>query len=100
VADNADQATFRKAVKGTPRCNFLKWGGQCENLERAMNRLKLIVPITIGAIFFLLSLLFNSLRSAALIILVLPFASMGGIFSLLLSGEYVSVPASVGFITL
>ena len=79
---------------------FLKWGGQFENLERAMNRLKIIIPITIGAIFFLLFLLFNSLRFAALIILVLPFASMGGIFSLFLTGEYLSVPASVGFITL
>ncbi|SMF97019.1 cobalt-zinc-cadmium resistance protein CzcA [Methylomagnum ishizawai] len=79
---------------------FLRWGGQFENLERAMNRLKLIIPITIGAIFFLLFLLFNSLRFAALIILVLPFASMGGIVSLYLTGEYLSVPASVGFITL
>jgi cobalt-zinc-cadmium resistance protein CzcA len=79
---------------------FLQWGGQFENLERAMNRLKLIIPVTIGAIFFLLFMLFNSLRFAALIILVLPFASMGGIFSLYLTGEYVSVPASVGFITL
>ncbi|SMF97368.1 cobalt-zinc-cadmium resistance protein CzcA [Methylomagnum ishizawai] len=96
-------AELQKAVAEKvklPPGYFLKWGGQYENLERAMNRLKLIIPITIGAIFFLLFLLFNSLRFAALIILVLPFASMGGIFSLFLSGEYVSVPASVGFITL
>ena len=65
-----------------------------------MHRLMVIIPITIAAIFFLLFLLFNSLRFAALIILVLPFASMGGIFSLFLTGEYLSVPASVGFITL
>jgi cobalt-zinc-cadmium resistance protein CzcA len=83
-----------------PEGYFLKWGGQFENLERAMNRLLVIIPITIAAIFFLLFLLFNSLRFAALIILVLPFASMGGIFSLFLTGEYLSVPASVGFITL
>jgi cobalt-zinc-cadmium resistance protein CzcA len=59
-----------------------------------------IVPITIGAIFFLLFILFNSIRLGTLIILVLPFASIGGVFSLLLSGEYLSVPASIGFIAL
>lgn len=82
-----------------PEGYFIKWGGQFENLDRAMGRLMLIVPITIATIFFLLFLLFDSLRLAGLILLVLPFASMGGIFSLLLSGEYLSVPASVGFIT-
>ncbi len=74
----------------------LQWGGQFQNMERALNHLSIIVPITIGAIFFLLFLLFNSLRYAALIILVLPFASMGGIFGLFFTGEYLSVPASVG----
>jgi cobalt-zinc-cadmium resistance protein CzcA len=96
-------AELQKAVAEKvklPDGYFLKWGGQFENLERAMNRLMIIIPITIAAIFFLLFLLFNSLRFAALIILVLPFASMGGIFSLFLTGEYLSVPASVGFITL
>ncbi len=78
----------------------LVWGGQFENMERAMNTLMVIVPITIGAIFFLLFTLFNSLRFAALIICVLPFASIGGVFALLLSGEYLSVPASIGFIAL
>jgi len=60
----------------------------------------IIVPVTIGLIFFLLFLLFRSLRFAALIITVLPFASIGGVFALYLSGEYLSVPASVGFIAL
>jgi cobalt-zinc-cadmium resistance protein CzcA len=60
----------------------------------------IIVPITIGAIFFLLFLLFQSLRFAALIIMVLPFASIGGVAALYFSGEYLSVPASVGFIAL
>ncbi len=83
-----------------PEGYTLKWGGQFENLERAMSRLMVIIPLTIAAIFFLLFLLFNSLRFAALIILVLPFASIGGIVSLFVSGEYLSVPASVGFITL
>jgi cobalt-zinc-cadmium resistance protein CzcA len=83
-----------------PEGYYLVWGGQFENMERATGRLALIVPITIGAIFFLLFIMFNSLRLASLIILVLPFASIGGVFGLFVSGEYVSVPASVGFISL
>ena len=79
---------------------YLEYGGQFENMQRAMNHLKLIIPITIGAIFFLLFLLFNSVRYAAMIIMVLPFASIGGIFALFVTGEYLSVPASVGFIAL
>lgn len=79
---------------------YLVWGGQFENMQRAMARLMIIVPITIAAIFFLLFVLFNSLRYAALIITVLPFASIGGVIALFLTGEYLSVPASVGFIAL
>ncbi|CAL1239438.1 efflux RND transporter permease subunit [Candidatus Methylocalor cossyra] len=93
------QKAIAQRVK-LPEGYFLKWGGQFENLERAMKRLMIIIPLTIAAIFFLLFLLFNSLRFATLIILVLPFASIGGIISLFVSGEYLSVPASVGFITL
>lgn len=78
----------------------IEWGGQFHNMQRALHHLMIIVPITIGAIFFLLFLLFSSLRLAALIITVLPFASIGGVFSLFLTGEYLSVPASVGFIAL
>jgi cobalt-zinc-cadmium resistance protein CzcA len=79
---------------------YYEWGGQFQNMTRARRHLMVIVPITIGAIFFLLFLLFRSLRFAALIILVLPFASIGGIVALYFSGEYLSVPASVGFIAL
>ena len=83
-----------------PQGYTLEWGGQFENMERAMARLMIIIPLTIAAIFFLLFILFNSIRMAGLIILVLPFASIGGIFGLLISGEYLSVPAAVGFINL
>ncbi|MGJ5814783.1 efflux RND transporter permease subunit [Paludibaculum fermentans] len=83
-----------------PAGYFIVWGGQFQNMERALEHLKLIVPITIGAIFFLLFLLFGSLRFAALIITVLPFASIGGVVALFATGEYLSVPASVGFIAL
>jgi heavy metal efflux system protein len=83
-----------------PAGYYLEWGGQFENMERAMKRLAVIVPLTIAAIFFLLFVLFGSVRYAALIILVLPLAAIGGVFGLLVSGEYLSVPAAVGFINL
>jgi heavy metal efflux system protein len=65
-----------------------------------MERLMVIVPLTILAIFFVLFVLFNSVRFALLIITVLPLASIGGIVALWISGEYLSVPAAVGFINL
>jgi len=83
-----------------PEGYYLEWGGQFQNMERALGHLAIIVPITIGAIFFLLFLLFGSVKMATLIILVLPFASLGGVIALFLTGEYLSVPASVGFIAL
>lgn len=93
------QAAVAQKVK-LPEGYYLEWGGQFQNMERAMGHLKVIVPITVAAIFFLLFLLFNSVRYATLIILVLPFASVGGIFGLFVTGEYLSVPASVGFVAL
>ena len=83
-----------------PEGYYLEWGGQFENMQRALGHLMIIVPVTIAAIFFLLFLLFNSLRFATLIITVLPFASIGGVLALAVTGEYLSVPASVGFIAL
>jgi cobalt-zinc-cadmium resistance protein CzcA len=69
-------------------------------MERAMSRLQIIVPLTIALIFMLLYTSFNSVRYAGLIILNLPLALIGGIFALWITGEYLSVPASVGFINL
>jgi cobalt-zinc-cadmium resistance protein CzcA len=79
---------------------FLAWGGQFENQQRAMQRLAVILPLTIGLILLLLYLTFHSLRISLLIIINLPFALIGGVLGLLLSGLYLSVPASVGFIAL
>lgn len=96
-------AELQKAVQSRvklPPGYYLEWGGQFENMQRARSHMLIIVPVTIGAIFFLLFLLFRSLRFATLIILVLPFASIGGVAGLYFSGEYLSVPASVGFIAL
>ena len=96
-------AELRKAVESrveVPAGYYLEWGGQFQNMERALNHLMIIVPVTIGAIYFLLFMLFKSLRFATLIITVLPFSSIGGVVGLALTGEYLSVPASVGFIAL
>ncbi len=78
----------------------ITWGGSFENMERAMARLRIIVPLTIGLIFLLLYSSFDSLRQATLIIMNLPFALVGGVVALWLTGEYLSVPASIGFINL
>ena len=83
-----------------PSGYYITWGGAFENQQRAMKRLMMIVPLTIALIFFLLFTTFNSFRYAFLILLTLPFALTGGILALLISGQYLSVPASVGFIAL
>jgi cobalt-zinc-cadmium resistance protein CzcA len=75
-------------------------GGAFENMERANARLLVVVPITIGLIYFLLFWAFRSFRYATLIMLNLPFAMVGGVVSLWFSGQYLSVPASIGFIEL
>jgi cobalt-zinc-cadmium resistance protein CzcA len=79
---------------------FLDYGGQFENQQRAMRRLAIILPATIGLILFLLFLTFGSLKLSLLVILDLPFALIGGVLALYFSGLYLSVPASVGFIAL
>ena len=75
-------------------------GGQFENQQRAQQRLMMIVPLSLGLIALLLYFAFGSVGQALLILLNVPLAVIGGIFSLWLSGQYLSVPGSVGFITL
>ena len=77
---------------------WVEWGGAFENQQRAMARLGLIVPLTIGLIFILLYTAFNSVRHATLIIANVPFAVIGGILGLFISGQYLSVPSAIGFI--
>jgi len=93
------QAAVARRVS-LPSGYYLTWGGQFENQRRAMARLAVIVPATVGLIFLLLFGSFNSLRQATLIILNVPFALIGGIGSLFVTRQYLSVPASVGFIAL
>jgi cobalt-zinc-cadmium resistance protein CzcA len=83
-----------------PEGYYLTWGGQFENQQRAMARLAIILPATIGFVLLLLFLTFDSLRLALLVLTNLPFALIGGVATLYLSGLYLSVPASVGFIAL
>ena len=83
-----------------PQGYQLAWGGQFENQQRAAARLMVVVPIALLLIFFLLFSTFGSVRQALLVLSNIPFAMIGGIFGLLISGEYLSVPASVGFIAL
>jgi cobalt-zinc-cadmium resistance protein CzcA len=83
-----------------PAGYYLQWGGQFENQQRAATRLSIVVPIAVGLIFLLLFTTFRSLKQAGLILLNIPFAMIGGVLALWLSGEYLSVPASVGFIAL
>lgn len=90
---------IRKKVE-LPAGYFLSWGGQFENQRRAMNRLLLIWPLATGAIFLLLFVSLRSVRLALLILAMLPFALIGGVIVLFLAGQYLSVPASIGFIVL
>lgn len=78
----------------------LAWGGQFENQQRAAQRLALVVPVALVLIFLILFGVFGSLRQAALVLSNIPFALIGGVLALAVSGEYLSVPASVGFIAL
>ena len=78
----------------------LTWGGQFENQQRAAARLTVVVPVALGMIFMLLFATFGSVRQAILVLTNIPFALIGGIFALWISGEYMSVPASIGFIAL
>ena len=79
---------------------YVTWGGQFENQQKAMARLAVVGPLVVGLIFLLLYFTFGNLRQAALILLAIPFAMIGGLLGLLVGGLYLSVPASVGFIAL
>lgn len=83
-----------------PAGYFTEYGGQFENQQRAMARLYVVVPITLGLIFFMLFSTFSSWKYAVLIFLNIPFATIGGIVALWVSGLYLSVPAAVGFIAI
>ena len=78
----------------------MQWGGQFKNQQRAAARLALVVPVSLLLIFLLLFTTFGSIRQAVIVFSNIPLAMIGGVFTLWLSGEYLSVPASIGFIAL
>jgi len=93
------KSRFDEKVK-LPEGYSVTWSGEFENQERAMKRLAIIVPISIGVIFLLLFDAFKSFRSSLLIIANIPFSLIGGILALWLTGTYLSVSAAIGFIAL
>jgi len=93
------RSAIEREVK-LPQGYYIDYGGQFENQQRAAQRLGVVVPVSVALIFFMLFSTFRSVRQAGLIILNIPFAMIGGVVSLYISGLYFSVPASVGFITL
>ncbi len=91
------EAKIRQQVQ-LPEGYVMEWGGAFENQQRAMAKLAVIVPLTIGLIFILLYTAFNSATYATLIIANVPFATIGGVIGLFITGQYLSVPSAIGFI--
>ena len=91
--------TIIDAEVNLPPGYWIEWGGAFENQQRAMQRLSLIVPLTILFIFILLYTAFDSVKFATLIIANVPFAACGGLIALYVSNQYISVPPVIGFIT-
>jgi len=96
--DEAKQAVQAKI--DLPTGYWVQWGGQFENQQRAAARLAIVVPVSLLLIFLLLFATFGSVRQATLVFSNIPLAMIGGVFALWISGEYLSVPASIGFIAL
>jgi cobalt-zinc-cadmium resistance protein CzcA len=83
-----------------PTGYWIEWGGEFENQQRAAARLALVVPVALVLIFLVLFSTFGSVRQSLLVLSNIPFALIGGVVALAITGEYLSVPASVGFIAL
>jgi heavy metal efflux system protein len=94
------EAQQRMAAVKMPAGYYIRWGGQFENQSRAMSRLALVIPLSLAIIFSLLFVTFRNVRQAALIILNVPFALVGGIAALWIRGLNLNLSASVGFIAL
>jgi cobalt-zinc-cadmium resistance protein CzcA len=95
----AAQAAVTSQVK-LPTGYRLEWSGEFQNQRRAAQRLMIVVPLALGLIFLVLFATLGSVRQSVLILANIPLALIGGILLLWLSGNYLSVPASVGFIAL
>lgn len=93
------KSSFRSDLN-LPAGYYIKYGGQFENLERARNRLAIVVPLALGLIFLLLFFTFKSFKQAILIFTAIPLSAIGGIWALYLRGMPMSISAGVGFIAL
>ncbi len=93
------KAKIEKEIK-LPAGYYLSYGGEFENQQRAMKRLGIIIPIALFLVFVMLFVSFGSIRQAVIVMINVPLALIGGFAGLYFSGEYMSVPASVGFIAL
>jgi cobalt-zinc-cadmium resistance protein CzcA len=96
---NEAQSRVQREVK-LPEGYYFTWGGEFENQRRAMRRLEIIVPISVAVIFLLLYFTFGAIMPAVVVLLDVPFATVGGVFALFLTHTGLSVSAAVGFITL
>ncbi|MDD2790725.1 MAG: CusA/CzcA family heavy metal efflux RND transporter [Sulfurimonas sp.] len=96
---NELSAKLEQEIK-LPQGYFLDYAGEYQNQQRASKRLSFIVPLSIVLIFILLVMTFKSTLQASLVLINIPFALIGGVFGLYITGEYMSVPATVGFIAL
>ncbi len=95
-----EEAKEKTAAMQLPTGYYLEWGGTFENQQRAAKRLSIVIPISLALTFLILFATFKSVAESLLIMLNVPLAMIGGIIALWLTGEYLSVPASVGFIAL
>ncbi|MBD3755523.1 MAG: efflux RND transporter permease subunit [Gammaproteobacteria bacterium] len=95
-----EEAKTKAAQLQTPAGYYFVWGGEFENQQRAAERLSIVVPVALVLIFMILFSTFRSAGQAAMVLSNIPFALIGGVVALWLTGEYLSVPASVGFIAL
>jgi cobalt-zinc-cadmium resistance protein CzcA len=95
-----EEAQAAVATLDLPVGVYLEWGGEFENQQRASARLLAVVPLTLALVFLILFVTLGSVPQALLVLGMIPLALVGGVFALALTGEYLSVPASVGFIAL
>ncbi len=95
-----EEAKQKAAQMKVPTGYYFEWGGTFENQQRAAERLSIVVPIALAMIFLILFATFKSVAESLMIMLNVPLAMIGGIVALWFTGEYLSVPASVGFIAL
>lgn len=95
-----DEAKQKSATLDIPAGYYFEWGGKFENQQRAAQKLAIVVPVALVLIFLILFSTFKSIPQAVMVLVNVPFALIGGIIALWITGEYLSVPASVGFIAL